>query len=133
MSPIAPFVRLMLLCDSVEVSPDNPRKVDVYGLLTSARPAPDSGGYPVRVSFCVYLAVTGGRGEGEVKIVVLDSESNEVAYESLARKIDFGADPLLVRGIIFRILGCPFPRRGLYWVEFRYNDEGVFRQAILLE
>jgi hypothetical protein len=123
-----PFVRHMLICDDVRSRPDNVRKVDVYGLLSTVRPGQQA--FPVQLTFCVYVAMTGGRGTGTVQVVVADAETGEANFTGAAHPITFDPDPLKVLGAIFRIRRCPFPHPGLYWVEFRYNGETLARQPL---
>jgi hypothetical protein len=130
MDSVVPFVRHMLLCDDVQASSTSPHKINVYGLLSAVRSADPKSAYPVRHSFAVYMALT-GRGSGEGRISVIDAGTGDVTFRGQAHTIDFGPDPLKVLGVIFRIQPCLFPRPGLYWVEFQYNNISVARQPLL--
>ena len=132
MSAVAPFVRHMLLCDDVRTNPADPRKVIVYGLVNEIRSTATEPSWPVRHSFSVYLALTEGRGAGEGRIVVTAADSGRPTYTGHPHRIEFEADPLKVKGVIFRIVNCSFPQAGLYWVEFRFNDHSIARQPLLV-
>ena|SRR2546421_10080877 len=132
MDSAAPFVRHMLLCEDVRASASRPRKVNVYGLLSAIRPTGDAAEYPIRHSFCVYLALTEGRGAGEGRIAVVSADTELEIYLGQSHTLTFGPDPLKVLGAVFRIASCSFARPGLYWVEFRYNGSTIARQPLLV-
>jgi hypothetical protein len=127
---VNPFIRHMLLCDDARRRPGEPGKIDVYGLLNTVRA--EGAAFPVHLTFCVYLAMTGGRGTGKGRIVVTEADGETRVYEGTVHEITFDPDPLKVLGAIFRIPSCPFPRAGLFWVEFRYNDTMLARQPLLV-
>lgn len=133
MSDVAPVVRHMLVCEDVRTRPDNPKKVDVLGLLSTIRTVPE-GAFPLRSpQLCVYLQLTGGRGTGEAKISVVEADSDSIAFTSAPHQIAFGTDPLEVLGLVFRIQECLFPRSGLYWVQFLFNDTIIAQESLLLK
>jgi hypothetical protein len=68
--------------------------------------------------FCVFLALTEGRGQGDGHIVCVFEETGERVFETRKRPIPFGPDPLEVVGVPFRIRDCSFPRPGRYSVQF---------------
>jgi len=130
MSSLVPFVRHMLLCDDVRRSPSDPRKVHVYGLFGDVRPTTSEAGYPLTVSFSIYLALTEGRGSGEGRIAISSADTGRLVYLGQPHRIEFGPDPLKVQGVIFRITSCSLPESGLYWVEFRYNNKTIAREPL---
>ncbi len=81
---------------------------------------------------CVFLAITEGRGQGTGKIVCTFEETGQVAFETDARRIEFGRDPLEVVGMAFRIRDCWFPKSGRYSVEFWYNGREISRRPLLM-
>jgi hypothetical protein len=118
---VTPIVRYMILCDDVLRDPGDDRRVSILGLISNIRPSGDEP-YPLtHAELCVFLSLTEGRGQGIGKIACVDEESGRVAFETPQRSIRFGDDPLDVIGITFRIRSCPFPRPGLYAVQFLYN------------
>jgi hypothetical protein len=132
MSGVAPFVRHMLLCDDVRTNPADPRKVIVYGLVSEVRSMSADATWPLQHSFSIYLALTEGRGTGEARIVVTSADTGQPTYIGRPHRIEFDANPLKVKGVIFRIASCAFPQPGLYWVEFRFNDYTLARQPLLV-
>lgn len=87
---------------------------------------------PLQHSFSIYLALTEGRGTGEARIVVTSADTGQPTYIGRPHRIEFDANPLKVKGVIFRIASCAFPQPGLYWVEFRFNDYTLTRQPLLV-
>ena len=133
MADVAPVVRRMLLCEDVRIYPDNSRKVDVFGLLSTIRTVSE-GAFPLRASqLCVYLELAGGRGAGEARIFVVEADSDNIAFTSAPHQIAFGTDPLAVSGLVFRIKECIFPRAGLYWVQIRFDDKALAQEPLLLK
>jgi hypothetical protein len=130
MNSVTPQVRHMLLCDDVRVSLNDPRKVNIYGLLSKIRPMAEGTGYPFRHSFCVYLVLTGGRGTGEGRIVLVHADTNEPTYVGQPHLIKWDPDPLKVQAVVFRLPSCEFPQPGLYWVQFRYDDQTLSQQPL---
>ena len=130
MSDIEPIVRHMLLCDDVHPDADNPHKMNVQGLVNTIG-AQEGVSFPLHhPQLCVYLALTGGRGSGEVMVAAVQADSDRVAFTSLPHTLSFGPDPLAVQGVVFRIRDGVFPEPGLYWIEFRYNGRTIARQAL---
>jgi hypothetical protein len=128
MKTIKPVVRHMLLCEDVQLSPTNSRKVNVFGLLSAVRVEDHVGAFPLQHSFCVYLMLTGGRGAGDGQIVVIHDETQEFVYVGTPHRITFDPNPLSIKGVIIRVPACDLPTPGLYWVCFRYNDEVIAQE-----
>jgi len=122
----------MLLCDEVRHDPDNPLKIDVFGLVSTIRALSDPP-FPLRLpQLCTYLQLTGGRGTGQGQIATIHADTDQVAFTSVASALTFGSDPLAVLGVVFRMRDCPFPEPGLYWVQFRYNEKVLAQQALVV-
>src|SRR4051812_1776163 len=120
MDGIDPVVRLMLLCDEVRTDPGMAHKVNVFGLVSSLLSRQEPPFPLVHPQLCVLLQVSGGRGEGDGRIVVRHADADRVAFTSAGHRLSFGPDPLAVVGIVFRIRDGTFAEAGLYWVEFWY-------------
>ncbi len=120
----------MLLCDDAQPNPSNPKKVDVHGLLSVIQSITDPFVYPRVHSFTIYLALTEGRGEGELQIVVASADSAAKIYKSPSYSIRFTNDPLCVYGVIVYVHTCSFPQAGLYWVECWYNGTMIDHQPL---
>jgi hypothetical protein len=123
----------MLLCEDARPSKGNPRKVDVFGLLSTINVDKDAADFPVGCSLCVYVALTEGRGRGAAQLAIRDAEAGEICYAGLVHRITFGSDPLRAYSYLFRITECRFPGLGLYWVEFRFNDVILSREPLLVQ
>ena len=122
---IKPVVRYMLLCDDWRADDDNPHRITIIGLITNIH-AVDDPPYPLFYrEMCVFLALTEGRGKGKGKIVCVFEEDGRKIFETRARPISFGPDPVDVIGVPFRIRDCFFPQAGLYMVQFWYEGELV--------
>ena len=130
MTTVAPTVRHLLLCDDVQRGPSNPSKINLLGLLTSIRVLDEQDAFPFQHSFAIYLVLTGGRGIGQGRIVVVNADTEEPVYVGSLHALDCGSDPLRVLGVTIRIPACEFPAPGLYWVEFRYNEETLAREPL---
>jgi len=127
---MAPVVRHMMVCDDAEVDAQNPRKINVYGLISSIAVDAVTGFPHCHEELCVYVAMSDGRGSGEGRIVVVQADSGDPVFASAGHPVAFGVDPLAVLGRCFRIRGGVFPRPGLYWVEFRFNGQTLATQPL---
>lgn len=132
MIDVDPFVRHMILCDAVVPVSLDPLKVNIEGLISHIRVPADATFPVVHPELCVYLLVAGGRGTGRAQIVVVAADGDEPVFAGPVREIAYGGDPLKVRGLKFRVLDCPFPRRGLYWVQFHHNGRLLEKQPLLV-
>jgi hypothetical protein len=128
---VKPIVRYMLPCQDWQLD-EASGKVTIVGLLTNIR-AVEEPAYPLLYQeLCVFLALTGGRGQGEGKIVCAVEETGQVVFETRPRPMTFGPDPLAVVGVAFRIRDCPFPSPGLYSIQFWYDGTLVEERPLLL-
>lgn len=59
-------------------------------------------------------------------------ETGQKIFETTPRPISFGADPLEIVGVVFRVQDIIFPRVGLYAVQFWYEDELVEEKPLRL-
>lgn len=125
-----PFIRHMLLCEDVRPRRGNPHKLDVFGLIHSI--GVDVDALPSSVTFCVYVVMTGGRGNGEGRIVIAEADSETEVYVGDGHPMTFPQDPVQVVGAIFRISAWLISRPGLFWVEFRYNGNMISRQSLVV-
>jgi hypothetical protein len=129
---IKPTVRYMLLCDDWRLDPKNNRRVTIIGLICNIHAVDDSP-FPLFFrEFCVFLALTEGRKEGEGHIIGVVEETGQKIFETRKRLIPFGPDPLEVVGVSFRIRNCSFPHPGLYSVQFWFGGELVEERPLRL-
>jgi hypothetical protein len=118
---VSPIVRYMLLCDDWRLDGPNNRRVTIVGLIWNIHSL-DEAPYPLFYrEFCVFLALTEGRGQGEGHIACVFDETGETVFETGKRPIQFTPDPLEVLGVPFRIRNCTFPKPGRYSVQFWYD------------
>jgi Family of unknown function (DUF6941) len=128
----APIVRQMLLCDEVSADPENPRRINAYGLMI--RLVSRDGQFPLLCErFCTYLTVANGRGQGIGQVVAVRVETGEIAWASKSHKMSFGANPLTTHAYSFQMQNCVFPAPGPYAIEFRYNGIAIAEQTLIVE
>jgi len=123
---VAPVARYMLVCDDVLTDPRWPGKPVIVGLISLIH-WPEYQVEPFTLGkMCVYMVLTGGRGEGTVRVVCREEASGLVVFHSGNQRLSFeGQDPVGVYGVTFRFHDCPFPRTGAYTVEFVWNERVV--------
>ncbi len=131
MAAIDPVVRHMLLCDDVRPDPDNPHRLDVFGLASTLRVL--AGAFPfVHAELCVLMMMTEVRAEGWGSIVVVDAESALAIFSGSDHRILPASSPLDLVAAVFRIRNCRFPAPGLYEVQFRYNGKVLAQQPLFV-
>jgi hypothetical protein len=122
----------MILCEDWGIDPDNPRRVNIRGLLTNIDSV-DQPAYPLLFhELCVFLALTEGRGTGEAQIICAAEDTGQQVFGTPKRSVSFGDDLLEVVGVPFRIRDCVFPEAGLYSVQFWYNDAKLDERPLRL-
>ncbi len=130
MALIPPVVRHVILCDDVQQTPTG--KHNVMGFCTSIRSEAEPP-YPHRHPLlCVYVLMTNGRGTGSSRFVIRDATSEEEIARTPSRPLNFPRDPLQIHGVAHRILDCPFPEPGLYYVEFEVDGVVIASEPLLL-
>ncbi len=129
---LVPVVRYLIVCQNVHRDPQDAARITLVTLLSSIRSHLDPP-FPLTVpEFCVYLQVTGCRAPGSGCIEVVQADSEDVAFQSPNQPLAFGSDPLRIYHLTFRVRDCVFRQDGLYWVRFRYNEEVIAQQPLLL-
>jgi hypothetical protein len=132
MNGVEPVVRLMLLCDDVERPADTPTKVNILGLVHAITVAEDAV-FPLEFAqLTVYLALAGGRGSARINLVGVEADTEQIVFQTPERSVDFGNDPLMVRGLTYRIQTISIPRPGLYLIQFRCNGNVLAQQPLLV-
>jgi hypothetical protein len=132
MSTVLPVVRYLVLCEDVHADQVDPQRITLVGLISTLRSLEEPP-YPIlKQEICAYLQVTGCRGAAQGHVEIRHADSDEVVYRTRTRTIPLVTDPLEVVGIAFRLRDCLFPKPGLYWVEFWYNDEVLAQQPLLM-
>jgi hypothetical protein len=129
---VQPVVRYMILCEDWGTDPQNPRRVNIFGLLSNIHSAAQPP-YPlVYPELCVFLALTEGRGTGMAQIVCAFEETGQRVFHSPPRKVKFGPDPLEVTVLPIRVRNCKFPFPGMYSLQFWYNGHEVQERPLRL-
>jgi hypothetical protein len=79
----------------------------------------------------VLLILTDGRGVGVGRIRCLNDETGLPVFGSPGRPISFeGKDPAGHYGVTFKLLDCRFPARGVYSIQFLFDDTVVHEQIV---
>ncbi len=128
---LAPRARYMILCDEVLPDPQRPGKLMIVGLTSLVDWPVDSAGPLQLEKLVVLLVLTDGRGVGMGRIVCRSEERGRPVFGSPPTRISFeGKDPIGYHAVTFRLLGCRFPERGAYVVQFLFNDTLVQEQVL---
>jgi hypothetical protein len=122
----------MILCEECAPAEHKPNSVNVFGVLSNIDSLDDSPFPLLYPRFCIFLALTEGRGEGSARIRCMFEETRQTVFATPVRRIQFGADPLAVSAFAFRVRDCPFPRPGIYLVQFWYNGEKLEERPLRL-
>lgn len=129
---VPPVVRYMLLCDDWRLDGPNNRRVTIVGLMWTVYSIDDPP-FPLYYrEFCVFLALTAGRGQGQGHIVCVFEDTGEVVFATPPRLIQFRPDPLEVVGVPIRIRDSTFPRPGRYSIQFWYDGVLVEERPLKL-
>src|SRR4051794_22117619 len=95
MNGIPPIVRYMIVCDDVLTSNQQTSKPVIVGLTTSIR----AGQYPFQLRrLCIFLIMTGGRGQGTGKIRLVDDATDQLMTD-FTHPITFPMNPLVISGL----------------------------------
>ena len=129
---VLPTVRYMILCEDWAVDIINPRRINIFGLLSNIHSV-DFPAYPLLYKeMCVFLALAEVRGTATARIVCLFEETGQCVFETSERSIAFRNDPLEVVAVPFRIRDCIFPQKGIYLLQFWYNNYLVEEKPLRL-
>jgi hypothetical protein len=79
---------------------------------------------------CLYVALTGGLGEGTMKLLVTRLETDQVIFSS-KRSIQF-ADRLSMIRVMLRFRGLTFPEQGKYQCALWLDDEWMAQTGVEL-
>jgi hypothetical protein len=129
---VSPVVRYLLLCEDWRLDGPNNRRLTIIGLISNIHSVGDPP-YPLFCrEFCVYLALTEGRGQEEGQIVCVFEDTGQKVFETPKQLIQFPSDPLAVLGVSFRIHNSTFPQPGLYSVQFWYDGQRLEERPLRL-
>lgn len=129
---VRPTVRSLIVCEAIEPDADHPTRVSLVHLIDSIRSTTEPAYPVVQPQLSVFAQLTECRGTVEFQVRVHDSESDQPAFGSGVRRQLFSNTPLLLHGVRFRLLDCPFRHPGLYWVQLWIEGELAAQTPLLL-
>jgi hypothetical protein len=110
---VLPRVQAMVLCDAIEESAQERAVFHLKGVRSGIEvhlfPYPHS-------RLCVYLQMSGHKGEAACRVEINRAETDEVVYRTSPRVIAF-EEPMSVLPVVFRLRNCGFPAPGVYYVQ----------------
>jgi hypothetical protein len=125
----APVVKVMVLCNDVRPSVDDPNQDDIVGTLTTVWPT--TGRFPiVRKKLCVYLLMSNDRGTGTAQLACVHEDTGLTVWRTTPRVLDLGDNPLVVHGDYYRMEDVILPMRGVYRFEYWYNVCVIATQSL---
>jgi Family of unknown function (DUF6941) len=131
-SPPSPLVRSLIVCEDIIADPNNRKRVSLMNVVDSIRSMKQPP-YPVRQrQLCAFIQLTGCRGPGEFRVEIREADTDEVTFATKTFRGSFPNNPLAVHGLRFRLRGCKFPRPGLYWLEFFFDNQVLGQQPLTL-
>jgi hypothetical protein len=116
-----PVASGIVLCDNVINDPDS-GKLTLEGVFIRIIAEQ----FPLIHPFWAYLRLYDfvDRGRGSL-LVTIKRRTGEALAGDDYQQIQMGPGLTDVREVLFRIDNCTFPREGLYWVEFYWNENKV--------
>jgi hypothetical protein len=131
-SPPSPLVWSLIVCDEIIVDPNDPNRVSLVNVVNSIRSRKQPP-YPVRhPQLCAFIQLTGCRGPGEFRVAIREADTDEIVFTTKTFRGSFSNNPLTVYGLRFRLRLCKFPRPGLYWLEFCFDNQVLRQEPITL-
>lgn len=129
-APPRPTARCLILCERVVPDAENPKRLSLLRVISTARPAAGDD-YPlVQAELSVFAQLTECRGAGRIRIEVRNADTEAVTYRSPEQRFTVPNDPLKIHGVTFRIRNLVFPEPGLYWVQLWYDDDVLTHTSI---
>jgi hypothetical protein len=122
----------MILCEDIISDPSNPKRISLVNVVNSIRSMYQPR-YPFRhPQLCAFIQLTGCRGPGKFRAEIREADTDEVIFATKTRQEAFPNNPLAVHGLHFRFRYCGFPRPGLYWLAFIFDNQVLVQQSITL-
>jgi hypothetical protein len=116
-----PIVRHLIACEDIQHG-RSPERFALVQVITRIRPL-DPVPFPLLYRKICFLTIcTDCRGQGQVRLRLVEVESGMGCHTSPPWAVTFGNDPLQVVGFPFRIRDLRFPRPGVYLVQLWYDD-----------
>jgi hypothetical protein len=127
-SPILPVVKPLILCEDVIHDPGTDN-IHLVGMFTRIRPRA-SPPFPYRMPrFCVFVQLSDAQGVLPGWIEIEEASSQRTVMRTASHPLAF-PDRRSIQRFLFRIEQCPFPRPGVYWVQF-YCDGTLLADHVL--
>lgn len=118
-----PIIRYIILAEDWERDFQNPRRINVFGLISNLT-STDNPAFPVRMrELCCIVAATECRGAARVRLKCIAEETGTLVFQTPLREVVFAMDPLHVTLMPFRIKNFAFPRPGMYAVQVEFNGK----------
>src|SRR5262245_44652901 len=127
-SLILPRVQAMVLCDDLDESDEDSEAINLIGVRTViATPV-----FPmVRSQLCVFLQMSGHRGEARCHIEIECLATDEVIQDTEPLTFQF-INPTIVVPAYFRLVNCVFSTAGLYYVQVYADTKLVGERPLLI-
>ena len=125
---ILPRVQAMVLCDDIIESDQDSEAVDLIGVraIVSVPVFPT-----VLSQFCVFLQMSGHKGEANCHIEIESMATDDVVHEVEPLTFRFD-DPINVVPVHFRLVNCVFSSPGLYYVQVYCDSKLIGERPLLL-
>jgi hypothetical protein len=134
MDGVHPVVRYLIVCEDVQVDPDNRRRATLVNLISTIHSL-EQPAFPLLCrELCVFVQMTECQGSAEVELRIVHADTGQFVYPGpqVPWRADLPSDPLEVVGLPFRIRNIEFPEAGLYWVQLWYNSQLLAQASVLL-
>jgi hypothetical protein len=123
-----PRVQAMVLCDGAQESAEEYNVFHLHGVRSRI----DAPAFPdTHPRLCVYLQMSGYRGQASCHVEINRPETDETLYESSVRRVSFEG-PLTVVPVLFRFRNCSFPAPGVYYVQLFCASKLLGERPLLL-
>jgi hypothetical protein len=126
---LLPIVRYMVPCEEMIL---RDKTVSLSRLMLNVRSRRASARAVFQRQICVFVALTEVRGNAEISLRIIHADSGETHFSIKPKIVSFANDPLHVYGLPFRLRNCLFPSRGLYWIQFWFNDACLSQQDLMV-
>jgi hypothetical protein len=123
----------MIVCDEVVVDSQRQGKLTIVGLTTVIKWPQGATTSSSLERLVVLLVLTDGRGSGTGRVECVNEMTGHVLFRSKDHTVSFaGKDPSRCHGFVFKIADCRFPGPGAYTIHFRFNEEVIARQTLIV-
>ncbi|MCI0699838.1 MAG: hypothetical protein L0241_01965 [Planctomycetia bacterium] len=123
-----PVAKAIYVCD--QVVPNVARQtIDLLGVFNAFR-LPTGQSVPYTLArMCVFVQMEDGLGDAELQVFVVSAATGQVIFHSPIHRVRF-PNRLTVVSANIRLVNCPFPTAGEYWVEL-YCDGQIMGDRVV--